>query len=238
MEKIIPRQNLLSPSKYNLKCPWEYRQENVRNIIVHNTANDASAEDEIAYMIRNDSAVSYHFAIDDKEVVQGIPLSKGAFSCGNRQGDLHGISIEICYSASGGERFIKAEKLAARFIAQLLNERGWGIDRVTKHQDYDGKYCPHRTLDLGWQRFLNLVKKEMEEEEMLSYEQWKEYQERYEREKAAKQVSKWAKPAVAYCKENGIMSGDANGQFRPQDTITRQEVAQVAMNLHKDLKGK
>lgn len=237
MEKIIPRQNLLSPSKYNLKCPWEYRQEDLENIIVHNTDNDASAENEIAYMIRNDKPDSFHFAVDDKEVVQGIPLSKGAFSCGNRQGDLHGISIEICYSASGGERFIKAEKLAARFIAQLLNERGWGIERVTKHQDYDGKNCPCRTLSMGWQRFLNMVKKEMEDDEMLSYEQFVEYLQRYEKEQAAKAASPWAEPAVAYCKEHDIMGGDKNGGFRPQDTITRQEVAQVAMNLHTKLKG-
>ena len=31
------------------------------------------------------------------------------------------------------------------------------MDRVTKHQDYNGKYCPHRTLDLGWDRFLKMV---------------------------------------------------------------------------------
>jgi len=27
-----------------------------------------------------------------------------------------------------------------------------------------GKYCPHRTLDLGWQRFLNLIKTYMNNE--------------------------------------------------------------------------
>ena len=237
MSKIIPRQKLLSPSKYNLKCPWEYDPEKVTHIIVHNTANDASAEDEIAYMIRNDSSTSYHFAVDDKEVVQGVPLTKGTFSCGNRDGDVHGITIEICWSASGGERFAKAERLAARFIAQLLKERGWGLDKVTKHQDYDGKYCPHRTLDLGWQRFLNMIQQEMEEEK-VTYEQWKEYQKRYEKEQAAKQTSKWAEPAVAYCMENGLMSGDKEGTFRPRAEITRQEVAQVAMNLHEKLKEK
>ena len=30
---------------------------------------------------------------------------------------------------------------------------------MTKHRDYDGKYCPHRTLDRGWQRFLSMVKR-------------------------------------------------------------------------------
>ncbi|MCY9002221.1 peptidoglycan-binding protein, partial [Bacillus spizizenii] len=42
-----------------------------------------------------------------------------------------------------------AEKLAIKFVAQLLKERGWGIDRVRKHQDWSGKYCPHRTLSEG-----------------------------------------------------------------------------------------
>lgn len=76
-----------------------------------------------------------------------------------------------------------------------------------------------------------------QEDDDMSYEQFVAYQKRYEAERAAKAVGKWAEPAVAYCKANGIMSGDADGKFRPQDTITRQEVAQVAMNLHKDLKG-
>ena len=79
----------------------------------------------------------------------------GANGAGNRKG----IGIEICYSKSGGDRFIKAEKLSAEFIAQLLKERGWGLDKVKKHQDFDThkKYCPHRTLDMGWQRFLNMI---------------------------------------------------------------------------------
>ena len=41
-------------------------------IVVHNTANDASAQNEVAYMINNKNQVSFHYAIDDQEVVQGI----------------------------------------------------------------------------------------------------------------------------------------------------------------------
>lgn len=72
-------------------------------------------------------------------------------------GNRKGIGIEICWSKSGGEKFEKAERLSAEFIAQLLKERGWGIDRVKKHQDFSRKYCPHRTLDMGWQRFLDMI---------------------------------------------------------------------------------
>lgn len=55
-------------------------------------------------------------------------------------------------------------------------------------------------------------------------------------QQAKKPVSIWAQPAVAYCRENGIMNGDRDGTFRPQSFITRQESAQVAMELHKQLK--
>lgn len=154
------RQMLVDPSKYSIKCP---NQVTLTRIVVHNTANDASANNEVKYMITNNNEVSFHIAVDDIEAVQGIPFNRNAWNAGDGhgKGNMEGLSIEICYSKSGGDRFIKAEQNAAKLIAQLLKERGWGIDKVTKHQDYNGKYCPHRTLDMGWDRFLNMVKAEM-----------------------------------------------------------------------------
>lgn len=150
--------NLVSTDKYRIKCPYAMTAE---FIVVHNTANDATARNEVAYMTRNDLEVSYHYAIDDKEVVQGIPESRNAWHAGDGasgKGNRKGIGIEICYSKSGGDKFVAAEKLCAKFIAEKLTEKGWGIDRVKKHQDFDNKYCPHRTLDMGWDRFLGMVK--------------------------------------------------------------------------------
>lgn len=150
--------NLVSQSKYSIKCPYSMTPE---FIVVHNTANDASAANEVKYMISNNNQVSFHFAVDDKEVVQGLPLDRNAWACGdgaNGKGNRKGIQIEICYSKNGGIRFENAEKNAAKFIAQLLKERGWGVDKVKKHQDFSNKYCPHRTLDKGWASFVNMVK--------------------------------------------------------------------------------
>ena len=150
--------NLVSESKYSVKCPYAMTPE---FIVVHNTANDASAQNEVKYMISNNNQVSFHFAVDDKEIVQGLPLDRNAWACGdgaNGKGNRKGIQIEICYSKSGGARFENAEKNAAKFIAQLLKERGWGVDKVKKHQDFSNKYCPHRTLDKGWASFVNMIK--------------------------------------------------------------------------------
>ena len=150
--------NLVSQSKYSIKCPYSMTPEFV---VVHNTANDASAQNEVKYMISNNNQVSFHFAVDDKEIVQGLPLDRNAWACGdgaNGKGNRKGIQIEICYSKNGGIRFENAEKNAAKFIAQLLKERGWGVDKVKKHQDFSNKYCPHRTLDKGWASFVNMIK--------------------------------------------------------------------------------
>ena len=154
---VALRQNLVSRGKYNIKCPYSMKAE---SITVHNTWNDASADNEVKYMIGNNKKVSFHIAVDDKEAVQGIPLDRNAWHAGdgNGKGNRSSIGVEICHSKSGGERFAKAERNAAELIASMLKERGWGIDRVKKHQDWSGKYCPHRTLDLGWERFLNMVR--------------------------------------------------------------------------------
>ena len=152
--------NMLVPqSKYAIKCPHEMKPE---FIIIHNTANDASAINEIAYMIGNDKKVSFHCAIDDLHIVQGIPFDRNSWNAtdgGNGDGNRKGISIEICYSKSGGDKFKEAERLAAEYTAYLLKQYGWGIDKVKKHDDfYPQKKCPHRTLQEGWQRFLDMVK--------------------------------------------------------------------------------
>jgi N-acetylmuramoyl-L-alanine amidase CwlA len=153
--------NLVPESNYKNKCPYTMKPT---RIVVHNTANDAPASNEIAYMRRNSNTVSFHYAVDDKEVVQGIEENRCSWNAGDGskgKGNREGISIEICYSKSGGEKFIKAEQNAVELIVDILKRYGWGIDRVTKHQDYNGKYCPHRTLDMGWDRFIKMIEEKL-----------------------------------------------------------------------------
>lgn len=159
---MVPiRENLVPKDKYAIKCPYT---RTPTRVVIHNTANDAPAANEISYMRYNDLEISFHYAVDDVNIVQGIPENRNAWASGDGHGkdNMEGIHIEICYSKSGGKKFDKAEQNAAEFTASLLKKYGWGIDKVTKHRDYDGKYCPHRTLDRGWQRFLSMVKRYME----------------------------------------------------------------------------
>ncbi|USP43570.1 N-acetylmuramoyl-L-alanine amidase [Bacillus amyloliquefaciens] len=157
------KKRLVSSEEYSLKCPNPMTPE---YITIHNTANDASAANEISYMTGNRESTSYHFAVDDKEVIQGIPLNRNAWHSGdgtNGTGNRKSIGVEICYSKSGGARYRAAEALAIKFVAQLLKERGWGVDKIRKHQDWNGKYCPHRILSEGrWDQVKAAIAAELE----------------------------------------------------------------------------
>lgn len=138
--------NYIPMSLYPLKATYSMTPE---YITIHNTANDASAINEIAFMTRNTAATSYHVAIDDKHVVQAIPFTRNGWHAGdgNGAGNRKSIGIEICYSKLGGQKYADAETNAIDYIAHLLKRYDWGIDRVKLHRDWSGKNCPHRIID-------------------------------------------------------------------------------------------
>lgn len=145
-------------NKYSKKCPYKMIP---KGICVHNTYNKASALSEASYMIRNNNAVSFHAVVDDYQAVECIPENRNAWHAGDGSkgnGNRNYYSVEIAGSTGPADKFSQAEENAAYYIACKLKEHGWGIDQVKKHQDFSGKYCPHKTLDLGWQRFLNLIR--------------------------------------------------------------------------------
>lgn len=113
------KQNLLLSSKYPIKAPYTMTPQ---YITVHNTANNASAANEIKYMITNDNQVSYHVAVDDVEVIQGILFNRNAWHCGDGQGNGNrkSIGIEICYSKSGGARYAAAEENAVQVYCYVI----------------------------------------------------------------------------------------------------------------------
>jgi len=157
---IAKRKNLVSRSMYKYKCPYKMEPN---TITIHNTDNNASAFSEVAYMRRNTHLTSFHWAVDEKEAVQGIPTTRNAWHSGDGNGDGNrkSISVEICRSTGSLSVFKKCEKNAAIFVAELLHHRNWGVDRLRRHYDWSGKDCPHMTMKLGWLRFVNMVQEEL-----------------------------------------------------------------------------
>ena len=156
------KRDMVASSKYSIKCPYSMKP---KYITIHNTSNSAPAQNEISYMKNNNNSTSYHVCVDEKYVIQAIPFNRNAWHAGdgaNGTGNRYSIGIEIARSTGDINLFKQAEQNCAMYVAQLLKNYGWGIDRVKRHKDWSGKQCPHRTMELGWTRFLNMIQKELD----------------------------------------------------------------------------
>lgn len=149
-------------NKKSLKQPYAMIP---KYITIHNTSNSAPAKNEVSYMQGNSLQTGFHVAIDENYVIKCADFNRntwhagdGTYGTGNRQS----IGIEICRSTGSLELFKKAEQNCAEYVAKLLKEFGWDISRVKRHKDWSGKYCPHKTMDLGWERFVKMIQTELD----------------------------------------------------------------------------
>lgn len=143
--------DMCTPNEARNKGLHSMFPDDIWGICVHNTANSASAMDEIRYMQRRDDDTCFHFAVDEDTVVQGISTELNTWHAGdgvNGAGNNHYISIEICRSTCYNGLYDAAEDNAAQFIAYLLHtQTHWNSSKITFHNDFSGKWCPHRILD-------------------------------------------------------------------------------------------
>lgn len=137
-------------------------------ITIHNTGNPTStARNERAWLTNptNDRTASYHIVIDEREAIEVLPLNEVAWHAGDGRtpggGNMASIGIEICESGD----YAKTVDNAARLVAKMLLERGWGVDRLRRHYDWSGKICPRKMYDNGtwtsWEGFKRQVQQKM-----------------------------------------------------------------------------
>lgn len=157
--------DLIDKSLYPYKCPYLI---NLQAIVIHNAATPNGTAKALNKALHNSKEYkSWHFSVDDKDIIQSLPLNRNAFATGDGTyglGNRTGIHIEIAKDndTDSREEWLEARNNGARLAAELLHKYGWGIDHLKKHQDYkmtDGtyKYCPHKILDEGWAEFKALV---------------------------------------------------------------------------------
>ncbi|MBQ7178725.1 MAG: N-acetylmuramoyl-L-alanine amidase [Victivallales bacterium] len=156
---------LLDRNAYNLRRKLPGPMPELKYITIHNTANRVSAVEERNYLNnrRDNVSVSFHYAVDEKEVVQLIPDDQHAWHAGDGTGDgnMKSISIEICRSLCRDKEnhlYLRSEENAVRFTAWLLKKHGLGVDCLRMHKDWSGKNCPHRILEAdSWDDFKKRV---------------------------------------------------------------------------------
>ncbi|SFE11697.1 N-acetylmuramoyl-L-alanine amidase [Paenibacillus algorifonticola] len=142
-------------------------------LTIHNTGNASStAANERAWLTNasNDRQASYNIVVDQIGSIECIPLNENTWHSGDGSkagsGNRTSISIEICESGD----YSKALDNAVELVADMLKQRGWGVDRLRRHYDWSGKICPRLMYDggkwTGWVAFKNRVAEKLQESEL------------------------------------------------------------------------
>ena len=153
--------NIITKDLMPHKCPFVI---NKQFTITHNagTPGNPSAETLSDSMDNTHEERSWHFSVDESTIVQNIPLNRNSWAAGDYSSgwkSKNGINIEICRDMDGenSDKFSIAERNGAILVAELMYQNGWDKETIKKHQDFANKYCPHKTLDLGWNRYVDMV---------------------------------------------------------------------------------
>lgn len=135
-----------------------------RFITIHNTGcNEVPADNFRRSQLdpMQDKEVSWHFTIDEKTIVQHLPITEVAWHAGDghRSGNMLSIGIETCERAG-------AEDVVILFTAELMKVIEIGMDRVEPHKKWSGKTCPWLILP-HWEKFMNRVEVAYSKDEEL-----------------------------------------------------------------------
>ena len=157
------------------KFPAPFR-DGIGFVTIHNTAEPFSARDE-RKRVENRRGVrtSFHFAVDEREIVQLLPLGYHGWHAGDGDGDgnLRSVGIEICRSVFQGENgwlYRHAERNAVYLAAALLRTLDLPASALRMHRDWSGKYCPHRIIDAGtWDDFVSRTQSALDDPETLRF---------------------------------------------------------------------
>ncbi len=148
----------------------------VIGITNHNTANTsptAGDEKHAEYLQKQENLdkqyVSVHFFVDEDSITQTVPITEITWHAGDGvdgKGNTQTISIEICENGNLEKAIQNAQILNACLI------KTYPELKVYKHQDWSGKYCPRKILDIpnGWEDFVNGIYKLVQETPKTAWE--------------------------------------------------------------------
>ncbi len=156
------RQALIPRSQTNQRPGTPMR---ARFYTQHDTGNrgrGANAEMHRRYMADgapdangNPQQLGYHFTVDDREIVQMVPVDEIAWHAGDGSGpgNMSGVACELCINE--GVDTSTARENAAMLAAAVMNGLALGAAALKKHQDWSGKWCPQDILGDGdWPAFV------------------------------------------------------------------------------------
>ena len=208
----------------------ERKAENIRYLVVHYTGNAGdSAAGNAAYFRDNIVKASAHYFVDDSNIYRSVPDLRSAWAVGGTLwadhaktggGSMYGvitnansISVELCGTAGDGTARASAATLenAAALCRELMARYKIPVEHVVRHFDVTGKHCPAYLMDgEAWMRFKARLEEPMDN-----------------------RPAAYAKEAVEWARETGIMTGTAEGDLMLNQPVTRQQLVTMLYRYHR-----
>ena len=209
----------------------------IKYIVVHDTGNPsrgANATAHYNYFNGGDRSSSADFFVDDTQVLCVNDYYKFyTWHCGDGHGkygitNRNSVGIEFCINVDSDRD--KTLERTAQLVRELMQELNIPIERVVRHYDASRKNCPQSMSGNGWAQWYEFKEKlKGEDLTMAQYEELKnEILQLTETVKVLatelsnlkhpmiynyidKNMPEWAREAVSWAVENGILNGDENG---------------------------
>lgn len=209
----------------------------IKYIVVHDTGNPsrgANATAHYNYFNGGDRSSSADFFVDDTQVLCVNDYYKYyTWHCGDGRGkygitNRNSVGIEFCINVDSDRD--KTLERTAQLVRELMQELNIPIDRVVRHYDASRKNCPQSMSGNGWAQWYEFKEKlKGEDLTMAQYEELKnEISQLTETVKVLatelhelkhpmiynyidNNMPEWAREAVSWAVENGILNGDENG---------------------------
>lgn len=191
-------------------------------ILHHAEASHASVEDINQWHLeRGWTGIGYHFYIrKDGRIYRGRPeWAVGAHAKGHNDKSI-GICCEGAYMT---ETMPKAQFDALVGLVREEMAKYPGA-KVLRHRDVNSTDCPG--VNYPWKALLAALSPEKKEETALTYDQFKAFLQRYEKENEGRNASAWASDAWKALTDAGITDGSA-----PQAPLTREQLAVMLQRL-------
>lgn len=200
-------------------------------IVIHYTSNEGdTAKNNADYFARENVGASAHYFVDENQIWSSVPENKIAWHCGAKTyrhpycRNTNSIGVEICMNDKTGAVRKQSIANAVQLVKMLMQKYNVPIENVIRHYDVTGKLCPAPMVENAalWNEFKSDL-----EEDKVTYEQWKEYMNKYALELAKAPAEDYALTPIKTMKELGVTDGD-----RPASNVTRQEVITMLYRLN------
>src|SRR5699024_8715261 len=117
---------------------------NKKYIVIHETANTNKGANADAHgrlqANGNSRQASWHYTVDDKEIVQSFSDNARCWHAGNVKYNNDSIGIEICVNSDGDYK--KAVDNTIDLVKHLMSKYNINASNVVQHHAASGKDCP------------------------------------------------------------------------------------------------